>query len=735
MDRSPEKSLPDDDNLEILKNGETEGFDFDGPFESTELRRFDSPTVQVKELDELPEQWRRSKLAWLCKELPAHNHGTLIRLLNSQRKWMRQDDAAYVVVHCIRIRENETAFRVYKWMMQQHWFRFDFGLATKLADYMGKERKYLKCREIFDHILNQGRVPSESTYHILTVAYLSSSAEGCLEEACNIFTGMVQLGGYKPRLNLHNSLFRALASKPGGSCRHLLAQAEFIFHDLTTSGLEMHKDIYGSLIWLHSYQDAIDMERIASLRAEMQSKGFEESREVLVSVLRACSNEGDLEEAEKTWNKLLSFNKDPPPQAFVYLMEVYAKVGEPMKSLGVFRSMQELLGSASIMAYHKIVEVLSKARNTELVESLMVEFINSGLKPLRPSFIHLMVMYSNLGLHDKLESAFIQCLEKCQPNRTMYNIYLDSLVQVGSLERAEEIFSQMYGNATVGVNARSCNTMLKGYLSCGDYVKIEKMFDLMYRNNYEIEPALKKKLDYTLSLSREVVRTPPKLKLNDVQREILVGMLLGGLRMASGQDNRKFAITFEFNEQSGIHSVLKRHIHDEYHEWLDCRNPVDGVDGTPFHFTTISHSCFTFYAEQFWPNSQPAIPKLIHRWLSPRVLAYWYMYGGHRTPGGDILLKLKGSQESIARVLKALKTRSLENRVKRKGRVFLIGFQGSNASRFWNLVEPFILDDLKDVLQVGSVNPSETAENQNINFESGSDYDENASDYGEDDNL
>lgn len=620
-------------------------------------------------------------------------------------------------------------------MMQQHWFRFDFGLATKLADCMGKEQKYLKCREIFDDILNQGRVPNESTFHILIVAYLSSSAEGCLEEACNIFTRMVQLGGYKPRLSLHNSLFRALVSKPGGFRKHLITQAEFIFHNLTTSGLEIHKDIYGSLIWLHSFQDAIDTERIASLRAEMQLKGFEESREVLVSVLRACSKEGDLEEAEKTWNKLISFDKNPPPQAFVHLMEVYAKVGEPIKSLGTFRSMQELLGSTSVMAYHKIVKVLSKARHKELVEPVMVEFINSGLKPLRPSFIDLMAMYYDLGLHDKLEPAFIQCLEHCQPNRTMYNIYLDSLVQVGNLEKAEEIFSQMHGISTIGVNARSCNTILKGYLSCGDYVKTEKMYDLMCRKKYEIEPSLKEKLDHTLSLSRKVVRTPPKLKLNEVQREVLVGMLLGGLRMVSSQDNRKYAIRFEFNENSGIHTVLRRHIHDEYHEWLECRNPEHGVDGTPFHFTTISHSSFTFYADQFWPSSRPAIPKLIHRWLSPRVLAYWYMYGGHRTSRGDILLKLKGSQEGIARILKALKTKSLENRVKRQGRLFWIGFQGSNASRFWNLVEPFILDDLKGILQAGSVYPYEVEENQYINFESGSDYDENASDYSDDDKL
>lgn len=87
-----------------------EGFQFENG--SADLKHLGAPTLEVKELDELPEQWRRSKLAWLCKECPAHKPGTLIRLLNAQKKWVRQDDAAYLTVHCLRIRENETAFRV-----------------------------------------------------------------------------------------------------------------------------------------------------------------------------------------------------------------------------------------------------------------------------------------------------------------------------------------------------------------------------------------------------------------------------------------------------------------------------------------------------------------------------------------------------------------------------------------------------------------------------------------------
>ncbi|PRQ52193.1 hypothetical protein RchiOBHm_Chr2g0152801 [Rosa chinensis] len=59
-----------------------------------------SPNLEVHELDELPEQWRRFKLAWLCKELLSHNSGALIWILNAQnKKWMRQEDAKNSVDH------------------------------------------------------------------------------------------------------------------------------------------------------------------------------------------------------------------------------------------------------------------------------------------------------------------------------------------------------------------------------------------------------------------------------------------------------------------------------------------------------------------------------------------------------------------------------------------------------------------------------------------------------------
>lgn len=90
----------------------SEPFDSENKFSSVDMKHFSAPELVVKDLDELPEQWRRSKLAWLCKELPAHKIGTLVRTLNAQKKWLTQEDATYLAVHFMRIRENETGFRV-----------------------------------------------------------------------------------------------------------------------------------------------------------------------------------------------------------------------------------------------------------------------------------------------------------------------------------------------------------------------------------------------------------------------------------------------------------------------------------------------------------------------------------------------------------------------------------------------------------------------------------------------
>ncbi|KAI4375651.1 hypothetical protein MLD38_013499 [Melastoma candidum] len=654
----------------------------------------DEPLVSYRELDEVDESWKRARLAWLCKELPGHRAGPASKLLNGQRKWLRQEDAVYVLLHCLRVRENETAYRIYKWMVQRPWYRLDFALSTKLADYLGKDRKPEKCRDVFNDIINQGRVPSVSTFHILIVSYLSASGEGFLDEAFSIYNQMIHLGGYQPNLALHNSLFRAIVGKPGVLAKQYLKQAEFIYHHLRTCNLEVQMDIYGGLIWLHSYQDEVDIQRIEFLRMETREAGFEENKEVLVSVLRACTKDGDAEQAEKAWLKLHHIGSLLPSQAYVYKMEVHAKNGDFSKSLETFREMKERLGSANVVAYHKIIEILCKARSLEVAESLMEEFIASDLKHLAPPLTDMLSMYLGLGLHDKVELKFLEFCQRCQPNRVVYGIYLDSLLCNGNIGKAEKIFNEMHENTSIGISERSCNSILRAYLDSGCNEKAGKVYRIMQQMKFDVGSDLMERLGKVLRIRGKHFKRTTVGELSKEHREILIGMLLGGLQIEADEKTRNHFVRFRFDDSSKMHAVLKRRTYEQFHELLDpsCRLS-DANDEIPSSFFTISHSSLHFFADQFLPRGQPAIPKLIHRWLSPCVLAYWYMYGGRKTLSGDILLKLiGGSLEGVERIVKALKAKSLECRVKRRGQFYWIGLLGSNATSAWELMQPYLLD-------------------------------------------
>ncbi|KAK0582297.1 hypothetical protein LWI29_023861 [Acer saccharum] len=116
------------------------------------IRHMGAPSLKVKELEELPGEWRRSKLTRLCKEFPAlacvqGSYFDTFRILDEERKWLRQEDATYVVVHFIRIGEYVAADRVYNWMQGKDWYRFDFALATKLADSMGRLPAPSQCAQ------------------------------------------------------------------------------------------------------------------------------------------------------------------------------------------------------------------------------------------------------------------------------------------------------------------------------------------------------------------------------------------------------------------------------------------------------------------------------------------------------------------------------------------------------------------------------------------------------------
>jgi hypothetical protein len=109
------------------------------------------------------------------------------------------------------------------------------------------------------------------------------------------------------------------------------------------------------------------------------------------------------------------------------------------------------------------------------------------------------------------------------------------------------------------------------------------------------------------------------VKLTDDQREQLHGLLLAGAEPVSNDGGKTYSIVLE---DIAVETVAA--LQSSFGEWVDPGSP-------PSSFRTIANSSFRFYAQQYCTDEGRRIPKLIHRWLTPQVLAIWFISAGART--------------------------------------------------------------------------------------------------------
>lgn len=124
-----------------------------------------------------------------------------------------------------------------------------------------------------------------------------------------------------------------------------------------------------------------------------------------------------------------------------------------------------------------------------------------------------------------------------------------------------------------------------------------------------------------------------KLSLSLIQRETLVGLLLGDGNLQTESNGRTFRLRIC---QSKEHKDYVFHLYKLFKDFT-LSPPIQGtsVDKRTgkiyesWSFSTTQHSCFRYYAQQFYDKEgTKRVPKIIARLLKARSIAYWYMDDG-----------------------------------------------------------------------------------------------------------
>jgi hypothetical protein len=229
--------------------------------------------------------------------------------------------------------------------------------------------------------------------------------------------------------------------------------------------------------------------------------------------------------------------------------------------------------------------------------------------------------------------------------------------------------------------------------------------------------------------SKVLVELKKNLKLNLLQKKILPGILLGDAHLST-QDNGK---TYRLHVyQSEKHKEYVFHLYEIFKDWCISKPKTrkrtyktglyKGKTATMISFKTRSSGSFRFYAHNFIhdkPNQKnifgknnpswgdgargqqklsKKVPRLIHRWLTPIGLAYWYMDDGSikDKKSKSVYFNTQGFLLNEVKLLcNILQSKfNLKAKPVKKKEKYQIYISGKSYTTLKDLIYPFLIEEM-----------------------------------------
>lgn len=200
--------------------------------------------------------------------------------------------------------------------------------------------------------------------------------------------------------------------------------------------------------------------------------------------------------------------------------------------------------------------------------------------------------------------------------------------------------------------------------------------------------------------SLAIEKLKKNLSLSPAQREVLVGLLLGDGCLET-LDGRTYRLKIE---QSKAHQPYVDHLYHLFEGWVltppQIRQVVSrGQASENVAFQTVSHSALRFYAHQFYHDGRKRVPELIHRWLTPRALSYWFMDDGSiksRESKGVVLNTQAFASVGVDRLIQCLQEKfELQATIRKQRDGCQIQISGNSFEKFAALVGPYVIPEMK----------------------------------------
>lgn len=131
--------------------------------------------------------------------------------------------------------------------------------------------------------------------------------------------------------------------------------------------------------------------------------------------------------------------------------------------------------------------------------------------------------------------------------------------------------------------------------------------------------------------SNEIEQYKRTIRLNTIQRSIIVGTLLGDGHLESQNNRKTYRLKIEHSAKQ-LAYVLWLYKNLQFLVQTppqSKRKVLNKAEYENYYFQTLSLGQLRFYGQQFYnEKGHKQVPRQIKRWLSPLALAIWFMDDG-----------------------------------------------------------------------------------------------------------
>jgi len=190
-----------------------------------------------------------------------------------------------------------------------------------------------------------------------------------------------------------------------------------------------------------------------------------------------------------------------------------------------------------------------------------------------------------------------------------------------------------------------------------------------------------------------------QLRLNSIQREIIIGKLLGDGHLETQNNGKTYRLKIE-------HSYSQKNyvdwIYVNFQSWVLTPpkiklKQINDKTVKNYFFQTVSHPAFRYYAQQFYRDKKKIIPKSIHKMLKPRSLAIWFMDDGSLKSKNHRALILNTQGFNMKDLIYLQKAFQIFHHISTSFRYQQDGIQlminEPSATRFYQIIKPYLLAD------------------------------------------